>query len=318
MSDAASQLRIQRLTGIALMCGAVACFALLDTTAKYLNLYMSTLQVVWARYTGAFLFPFIVSNPWTRPGLVRTSRPVLQIGRSVLLLASTMCNFAALRYLQLDEAIALIFSTPFIVAALSGPILGEWVGWRRWTAIAVGFIGVLVVTRPGPDTFQLAALLSLTAALCYALYSIATRVLARTDSNETTLFYSNMVGAVALIPVVPFVWITPSDPLVIALMVVAGAIGSFGHYLLIAAHRLAPAMVLSPFIYTELVLVIALGFVVFGDVPHRMTLAGSAIVVASGLYLLHREHVRGRRLNSSKLVGDVGSRKGSTQPTRKG
>jgi drug/metabolite transporter (DMT)-like permease len=318
MSDAASQLRIQRLTGIALMCGAVACFALLDTTAKYLNLYMSTLQVVWARYTGAFLFPFIVSNPWTRPGLVRTSRPVLQIGRSVLLLASTMCNFAALRYLQLDEAIALIFSTPFIVAALSGPILGEWVGWRRWTAIAVGFIGVLVVTRPGPDTFQLAALLSLTAALCYALYSIATRVLARTDSNETTLFYSNLVGAVALIPVVPFVWITPSDPLVIALMVVAGAIGSFGHYLLIAAHRLAPAMVLSPFIYTELVLVIALGFVVFGDVPHRMTLAGSAIVVASGLYLLHREHVRGRRLNSSKLVGDVGSRKGSTQPTRKG
>jgi drug/metabolite transporter (DMT)-like permease len=318
MSDAASQLRIQRLTGIALMCGAVACFALLDTTAKYLNLYMSTLQVVWARYTGAFLFPFIVSNPWTRPGLVRTSRPVLQIGRSVLLLASTMCNFAALRYLQLDEAIALIFSTPFIVAALSGPILGEWVGWRRWTAIAVGFIGVLVVTRPGPDTFQPAALLSLTAALCYALYSIATRVLARTDSNETTLFYSNLVGAVALIPVVPFVWITPSDPLVIALMAVAGAIGSFGHYLLIAAHRLAPAMVLSPFIYTELVLVIALGFVVFGDVPHRMTLAGSAIVVASGLYLLHREHVRGRRLNSSKLVGDVGSRKGSTQPTRKG
>jgi drug/metabolite transporter (DMT)-like permease len=318
MSDAASQLRIQRLTGIALMCGAVACFALLDTTAKYLNLYMSTLQVVWARYTGAFLFPFIVSNPWTRPGLVRTSRPVLQIGRSVLLLASTMCNFAALRYLQLDEAIALIFSTPFIVAALSGPVLGEWVGWRRWCAIAVGFIGVLVLTRPEPDTFQPAALLSLTAALCYALYSIATRVLARTDSNETTLFYSNLVGAVALIPVVPFVWITPSDPLVIALMVVAGAIGSFGHYLLIAAHRLAPAMVLSPFIYTELVLVIALGFVVFGDVPHRMTLAGSAIVVASGLYLLHREHVRGRRLNSSKLVGDVGSRKGSTQPTRKG
>src|SRR5712691_10938721 len=221
-----SQERVSRLTGIALMCGAVACFALLDTTAKYLNLYMSTLQVVWARYTGAFLFPFIISNPWTRPGLTRTKRPVLQLARSVLLLASTLCNFAALRYLQLDEAIALIFSTPFFVAALSGPMLGEWVRWRRWTAITVGFVGVLVVVRPGPGTFQPAALLSLSAALFYALYSIITRILARTDSNGTTLFYSNIVGAVALLPIVPFVWTTPSEPIVIALMVASGAMGS--------------------------------------------------------------------------------------------
>jgi drug/metabolite transporter (DMT)-like permease len=294
MPHDASHERVARLTGIALMCGAVACFALLDTTAKYLNLYMSTLQVVWARYTGAFLFPFIVSNPWTRPGLTRTKRPLLQVVRSVLLLTSTLCNFAALRYLQLDEAIALIFSTPFLVAALSGPILGEWVHWRRWTAIAVGFVGVLVVTRPGVGSFHPAALLSLSAALCYALYSISTRILARTDSNETTLFYSNIVGFLTLMPVVPFVWTTPGDPLVIALMVATGAIGSFGHYLLIAAHRLAPAAVLSPFIYTEIVLVTALGFLVFGDVPNRFTLTGAAIVVASGLYLLHRERkVRG-------------------------
>src|SRR5258707_3286498 len=158
-----------RLTGIALMCGAVACFALLDTTAKYLNLYMSTLQVVWARYTGAFLFPFIISNPWTRPGLTRTKRSVLQLARSVLLLASTLCNFAALRYLQLDEAIALIFSTPFFVAALSGPMLGEWVRWRRWSAIAVGFIGVLLVSRPGPARFQPGAPFSLYAPPFYKL-----------------------------------------------------------------------------------------------------------------------------------------------------
>jgi len=294
MPHDASHERVARLTGIALMCGAVACFAMLDTTAKYLNLYMSTLQVVWARYTGAFLFPFIVSNPWTRPGLTRTKRPLLQLVRSMLLLASTLCNFAALRYLQLDEAIALIFSTPFFVAALSGPILGEWVHWRRWIAIAVGFVGVLVVTRPGAGSFHPAALLSLSAALCYALYSISTRILARTDSNETTLFYSNLVGFLALMPVVPFAWTTPGDPLVIALMVATGAIGSFGHYLLIAAHRLAPAAVLSPFIYIEIVLVTALGFLVFGDVPSRFTLTGAAIVVASGLYLIHRERkVRG-------------------------
>jgi drug/metabolite transporter (DMT)-like permease len=174
MPDHAAHERRQRLTGIALMCGAVSCFALLDTTAKYLNLHMSTLEVVWARYTGAFLFPFIVSNPWTRPGLVYTPRPFLQVGRSMLLLASTMTNFLALRYLQLDQTVSISFSTPFFVAALSGPILGEWVRWRRWTAIAVGFVGVLVVTRPTPASFQPAALLSLAGAVCYALYALST------------------------------------------------------------------------------------------------------------------------------------------------
>jgi drug/metabolite transporter (DMT)-like permease len=291
MLDKASHERASRLTGIALMCGAVACFAFLDTTAKYLNLHMSTLEVVWARYTGAFLLPFIVSNPWTRPGLVTTARPLLQVGRSVLLLASTMCNFMALRYLQLDEAISIAFSTPFFVAALSGPILGEWVRWRRWTAISVGFLGVLVVTRPGPGSFQPAALLSLGGAMCYALYALSTRILARTDSNETTLFYSNIVGAGAMLPVVPFFWTTPTDALIIALMVVTGALGSFGHYLLIAAHRLAPAAVLSPFIYAEIPLMIVLGFLVFDDLPNRWTLTGAAIVVASGLYILRRERM---------------------------
>src|SRR3981081_133598 len=132
MHHDASHERASRLTGIALMCGAVACFAFLDTTAKYLNLHMSTLEVVWARYTGAFLLPFIVSNPWTRPGLVTTARPLLQVGRSVLLLASTMCNFMALRYLQLDEAISIAFSTPFFVAALSG---------RSWASGCAGGAG---------------------------------------------------------------------------------------------------------------------------------------------------------------------------------
>jgi drug/metabolite transporter (DMT)-like permease len=289
MQDHTAHVRAQRLTGIALMCGAVACFGMLDAMAKYLNLHMSTLEVVWARYTGAFLFPFLVSNPWTRPELMITPRLGLQVGRSVLLLGSTLCNFAALRYLQLDEAIALIFSTPFFVAALSGPILGEWVRWRRWTAIAVGFLGVLVVTRPGVGSFHPAALLSLSAAVLYALYSITTRILARTDSNATTLFYSNIVGALALIPVLPFVWTTPSNPLLITLMVGTGIAGGFGHYLLIAAHRLAPAAVLSPFIYTEIVWVTILGFLVFGDLPTRWTITGAAIVITSGLYILHRE-----------------------------
>ncbi len=284
------------------MCGAVACFACLDATGKYLNHHMDTMQVVWSRYTGAFLLALIISNPIIRPGMLVTRRPFLQIGRSALLLFSTALNFFALRYLQLDEALSILFSTPFIVAVLCGPLLGEWVGWRRWTAIAVGFLGVLLVARPGFGGLHPAALLSLGSAICYAVYVISTRVLARTDSNETTLFYSNLVGAVAMLPVIPFVWSTPENALIVALMVLIGALGSAGHYLLIVGHRLAPASVLAPFIYTQLVWTTTLGFLVFGDVPQRWTIVGGLIVVSSGLYLLNRERKVGKAAPSTPVA----------------
>jgi len=293
--QAAAKARRARLTGILLMCGAVACFACLDSIAKYLGRHMDVLEVVWARYTSAFLLALILSNPFTRPALMRTKRPVLQLLRSSVLLGSTALNFVALRYLQLDQALAIVFSTPFMVAALAGPTLGEWVGPRRWAAIGVGFIGVLVVTRPGFGAIHPAALISLGSAACYALYAIATRLLSRTDSNETTLFYSNLVGAVAMLPVLPFVWTPPESALIMFLMVLIGALASVGHYLLIVAHRLAPASVLSPFMYTQLVWAITLGYLVFNDVPNTWTIAGTGVVVASGLYLLHRERVRGPR-----------------------
>jgi drug/metabolite transporter (DMT)-like permease len=282
-----------RLTGIGLMCGAVLSFACLDAIAKYLNGYMDTLQVVWARYTGAFILTLFIFNPVSRPGLMRTKRPVLQLVRSAMLLGSTVTNFLAFRYLQLDQALSILFSTPFMVAILAGPILGEWIGWRRWVAILVGFAGVLLVTRPGVGGVHWAALYSVASAMFYSLYIVATRVLSRSDTSDTTLFYSNFVGAAAMLPVLPFVWTTPDSPFVIFLMVVFGAFGSFGHYLLIVAHRLAPASVLAPFMYTQLVWAVGFGYVVFGDIPNRWTMAGAAVVVASGLYLLHRERVRG-------------------------
>jgi drug/metabolite transporter (DMT)-like permease len=281
--------RRQRLTGIALMCGAVASFACLDCMAKYLGTHMDTLQVVGVRYVSAFLLALMFSNPIVHPGLLRTSRPALQIGRSLLLLGSTVFNFMAFRYLQLDEALAILFSTPFMVAILAGPTLGEWVGWRRWTAIIIGFIGVLVVIRPGLGGMQWAALFSVGSAICYAVYNITTRLLARTDSSETTLLYSNMLGALIMLPVLPFVWLPPTSWLDVLLMVAVGGFGAFGHYLLIVAHRLAPASVLSPFIYTQIVWATTLGYLVFGDLPHEWTLLGVAILVGSGLYLLYRE-----------------------------
>lgn len=288
----AAKARRARLLGIALMCGAVGSFAFLDTTAKYLGRQIDVLQVVWARYTFAFLLTLIVSNPLSHPGLLRTGRPIFQISRATMLLGSTMLNFFALKYLRLDQTLAIVFSTPFFVAALSGPVLGEWVGARRWAAIGVGFIGILVVTRPGFGLVHPAAILAVLAAVSYAAYALSTRILARTDSNETTLFYSNFVGALVMLPVVPFFWKTP-DPWQIVLMALAGTLASLGHYMLIVAHRLAPASLLSPFIYSQLVWVIGLGYAVFGDVPDVYTLTGASIVIASGLYVFHRERVRG-------------------------
>ena len=289
MTDPAHEQRRQRLIGIALMCGAVACFACLDAMAKYLVGHLDTLQVVAMRFVTAFLVALVVSNPITRPGLLRTTRPGLQVVRGLMLVSTTIFNFFAFRFLQLDEALAILFSTPFLVAILAGPILGEWVGWRRWCAIGVGFAGVLVVIRPGLGGMQWAALLSVAAAMLYAGYSIATRMVMRHDSAETTLFCANLVGAVIMLIALPFVWTAPPSLLDFALLLGVGAFGSLGHFLLILAHHRAPASVLSPFIYTQLVWATALGYLIFAQVPSGWTLAGATIVVASGLYLLNRE-----------------------------
>ena len=289
MTDIFATAGRQRLFAIGMMVGAVTCFTVLDATAKYLTLTIPVIEIVWARYLGAFVLAIILSNPFSHPGLMRTSRPVLQMGRSGLLVMSTLMAFFAIRYLQLDEQVSIIFSTPFIVAALSGPILGEWISWRRWLATCTAFAGVLVVTRPFAGGLHPAAFLTFCSVMCYAIYLIATRTLARTDSNETTLFYSNAVGAVVMSAIVPFVWVTPDNFLTIVLMVVVGAFGGMGHYLLIIAHRHAPAAVLSPYIYTQLVGMIVLGYLVFGDVPNHWTLVGAAIVIGSGLYLLSLE-----------------------------
>jgi drug/metabolite transporter (DMT)-like permease len=301
MKDLALQRR-QRLTGIALMCVAVALFACLDTIAKYLNTQMDSLEVAWARYTSAFVLTLIVSNPLTHPELLRTARLGMQIVRAVLLVASTALNFIALRWLQLDEALSIIFTFPFIVAIASGPMLGEWMGWRRWSAIGFGFCGVLLITRPGFAGLPPAALISLAATICYGLYAVMTRIVSRTDSNQTSLFYNNFIGALVMLPVIPFVWQAPANWLIALMLLGTGILGSVGHYCLISGHKLAPASVLSPFIYTQLIWVVIFGYFVFDHLPTGWTMAGAAMVIGSGLYLLHREHQLGKTTTSEAAV----------------
>jgi drug/metabolite transporter (DMT)-like permease len=301
LSDASHQRRL-RLIGIALMCGAVALFACLDTTAKYLNTQMGSLEIAWARYTSAFVLTLIVSNPLTHPGLLRTRSPKLQVTRSVLLVGSTALNFLALRWLQLDEALSIIFTFPFIVAIISGPLLGEWIGWRRWSAIGFGFAGVLLITRPGLGGMHPAALLSLAATICYGFYAVITRIVSRVDSNQTSLFYANCIGALVMLPLIPFVWQPPANWVIASMLTMTGVFGSTGHYFLIAAHKLAPASVLSPFIYTQLIWVVIFGYLVFDHVPNGWTIAGAAMVIGSGLYLLYRERKLGRATTSEAAI----------------
>ncbi len=301
MTEIARQRR-QRLTGIALMCGAVALFACLDTTAKYLNTQMDSLEIAWARYTSAFVLTLFLSNPFTHPQLLRTRQPKLQIVRSLLLVSSTILNFLALRWLQLDEALSIIFTFPFIVAIASGPMLGEWIGWRRWSAIAFGFGGVLLITRPGLGGMHPAAFISLAATICYGFYAVITRIVSRVDSNQTSLFYANFIGAMVMLPVIPFVWQTPSSWVIALMLLGTGVLGSTGHFCLIAGHKLAPASVLSPFVYTQLLWVVILGYLVFDHVPTGWTMAGAAMVIGSGLYLLYRERKQGQSATSEGVV----------------
>jgi len=273
------------------MCGALICFSLLDATAKWVNRDMDPLLTVWWRYTSSVVLVSLVINPWSHPGVLRTRRPWLQAGRSLLLFVSTAMNFLALQYLQLAETISIIFSTPLMVALLAGPILGERVGPRRLAAIAVGFVGVLVITRPGVGSMPPAVIFSLVGALAYAFYSICTRMLAAHDSSNTTLVYSGLGGLVVMTPLLPFLWTTPASPVAWGLLIALGAFGAVGHWLLILAHARAPAPVLSPFIYSQIVWMLALGYGLFGDWPDAWTLVGAGVVIASGLYLLNRERM---------------------------
>lgn len=285
----ASGRRDSTLAGIGLMCLAVVLFALCDATAKWLSGHINVFMVVWARYVVQLVLALVVFNPWTVPGLMRTRRPGLQLFRSALLFGCTALNFCALQYLQLDQTVSIMFSTPFFVALFAGPILGEWIGVRRWAAILVGFAGIILVARPGVGGIHPAALLMLAAAVCYSLYGITTRMLAATDASQTTLFYSSLVGAVVASVPLFWMWETPREPLVLGAMLELGVVVGAGHFLLILAHARAPAATLAPFIYTQIISMIVLGWLLFGNLPNAWTLAGAAVVVSSGIYLLLQE-----------------------------
>ena len=281
--------KINRLIGIGLMCLTFLCFTGLDTTAKWLNHSIPTIQIVWARYTFSVVLVLLVINPKTKPGVLTTKKPLVQIIRSLLLLLSTLANFVALNYLQLAQTTTIALATPLLVSALSGPLLGESVPRDRFIAIGIGFLGVVSVARPGFGGIHPVAILSILGMCCYAGYALMTRFLVGHDQTETTLVYSGLVGAVILSFGLPIFWDSPPDLATWAFMLSMGLYAAIGHFFLITAHRFAPAYVLSPFMYTQLGWMTLSGYLVFGDVPDSFTIAGGVIIVLSGLYLIFQE-----------------------------
>lgn len=274
------------LRGIVLMLGAALCFALLDATSKHLSQTFPVPMLVWARYTLHFVLMLLFLAPSMRWQLVATRRPAKQVVRALLLVGVTGFAMAAFQRLPLAETTALLFVTPLIVALLAGPFLGEKLGRLHWGASIFGFLGALLIARPGGVFGLPGILLVLAAASCYAIYQIQTRQLSPTENTLTMLFYTALVGTVSMTLAAPLYWGGPMpDPLQALMIASLGIYGGSGHFMLIKAFRYAPATVLSPLLYVQLIWAALLGWLVYDHWPDGLTLAGIAIIAASSIAL---------------------------------
>ena len=274
--------------GIVLMMIGLALFTGGEAVVKTLALKYDVTQIVWSRYVFHALVTFLL---FYRSGifqLAKTTRPWLHISRSALMLIATSLFFFALRYLPLADAVAIHFIAPILITAFSIPILKEQVGWRRWAAIFVGFIGAMIIIRPGSGGTHWAAILPLGSAVCYAIYQILTRIASKTDSTQTSLFWTSVFGVGVTSLFVPFFWVTPTLT-EWGLMMALGSMYGVGHYLLIRGLEMAPASRLSPFLYTQIIWATLFGVIFFGQFPDMITVGGAAVVIASGLYIWWRE-----------------------------
>ena len=290
------------LQGILFLLGSGIVFTILDSLAKETSNFIPVLQVAWGRYVFHIVFlPFYAERPagqpiWSATRWMRmfaTRHLWLQLARSLLLLGATLFFFGAVSYVPLAEAQAVAFIEPLLITAIAHFFLAEKVGVRRWLAIVVGFIGVLVVIRPGFGMMHWGMLLSLGSAACGSVYVILTRVVSRDDSAGTSLAYSGIAGFVGLSLLMPFVW-QPATLHVWVLFLLLGISGGLGHYFVIKAFEAAPGGTLAPFIYVQMLWMVIVGFIWFQDWPAVTTWIGIALIVGSGLYALHRERIRAR------------------------
>ncbi|HEX3863733.1 MAG TPA: DMT family transporter [Stellaceae bacterium] len=283
------------LRGILLMCAGVSMFPFLNAAVKLLGARYPVTQIVWARFTGHLIVMLLVFLPHYGRRLLATRRPGVQIGRSLLMLASNSLFGIAIARVPLATASAIGFTSPLIVTALSVPLLHESVGVRRWSAVMVGFAGALLVVRPGAGMHDPAVLLLLLGSAAYALYQIATRWVGIYDDAAIGIVFSALLGSLVMSCVLPFVFVMPRDLVDGAMFCSLGVFGGVGHYLVIRAFQYGQAAVIAPLGYVELVGTTALGYLIFSNFPDLWTGIGAAIIIASGIYIALREQ-RLRRL----------------------
>ena len=276
------------------MVAAVFLFAIVDATAKWLGQSYAPVQIVFFQHFFG-LIPVAVLV-WRSGGFaaLRTRRPFAHALRGGLLFASMLLFFTALRGLPLAEAIAISFTLPLYITALSGPLLGEAVGVRRWTAVIIGFVGALIMVRPGTEAFRPEAILVLTSAFIAALAMLLTRRLTRTETDVALVTHTTVIVSLASLPFAGLAWQAPSSG-DLALFVLVGIAGGSGAYLLVVAFRNAPAAVVAPFDYSALIWASVFGWILWREAPEPAVWIGAVIVATAGVYITRREMALGRR-----------------------
>lgn len=280
----------RRLLAIGLTLAGYFLFTGIDSSAKWLgHIGMAAVQIVFLRYAIHLCLVAAIHLPRHGLDLVRTGSLPLQFLRALALMGSTVFNFFAVQYLPLTVTGAIGFTVPLLICALSVPMLGETVGWRRWTAIGIGFIGILIIVRPGTDAFHPASLLSIAAAFSTALYMLFTRRVSGFDSPATSQFYAGIFATVVLLPVVVFFWTWPSSIDGWIAFFAVGIFGFAGHQIITTASGLAPASVLAPFAYIQIIFLAMASWLLFNQPPDIWLYIGAPIVIGSGFYIWLRE-----------------------------
>ena len=275
---------------------AMACFSILNAMSKTLSTSgYPVIEVIWARYVFAFIFMLAMFLPRSGLKLFSIRRLDTQVVRGLLLFFSSYLFFHGVMYLPLATAAAISLASPIIVTALSARLLGEPVGPRRWAAVVVGFIGALIVVRPGQAAFDWHVLLIVASTVCSSFYQIFSRRYGQTERPDASATVATIVGTIAATPFVPFEWVMPTSTWHMVLFVGMGIMAGTGHYFLTIAYSQAPAAVVSPFNYTQLIGSAAMGFIVFHEMPDLWTWVGAGVIIASGLYIGYRERVRYRQ-----------------------
>ena len=263
---------------------------IMDGFAKYLSSDLPVLQITWARYFFTVAFTLPIMFFFFRKNLVWTDKPKLQLIRGLILLTANVCFFYSISIISLAKALTLAFIAPLIVTAFSPIFLGEKVGFRRWSAVIIGFIGSMVVIRPGFVEINLASLAALGTGVMYGFYLIITRKLSSSDNPLLTLLLTGVVGAILISFVMPFVWIKPTLNQW-SMMAAIGIFACVGHLFIILSLKYADASKLAPFSYFEIVTNIIIGYYFFSDFPDKWTFLGLFIIILSGIYISRRENI---------------------------